>query len=173
MGGNFRSQDIGTLTRSGGTLLINGTMDNSGSNFVLDAAHGAWIFFGGTISGGTITSAGGSLVNSTLSGGPLTMSGVTLAGDFVSTSNVGAGVLINNGLTLNNAIIGGGQVFVGSQALSGTGTVTMAGGFLRANAGTLTIGPQITTLLTTASGSIDGLGASLGAHRAEAGVNSG
>ena len=66
--------NLGTITRSGGSIEVDSDFDNSGST--LNGAHfGQLTLYGGTISGGTATAAG--LTFST-SGG--TLSGLTYDG---------------------------------------------------------------------------------------------
>jgi hypothetical protein len=53
LGGTFTTAGIGTLDRSGGTLVISGAMDNAGSVFDPSSLNGT-VQLRGTISGGTI-----------------------------------------------------------------------------------------------------------------------
>ena len=117
-------------------MNLTGTLNNANATFTLSPAIGTWDLDGGTISGGTITSTGGStlaLTNSggTLAGGVTVATGTTLDG----TQNIGSQeyAYVTGGLTLNGAINLGnssGSVYGdlyfenGPQTLSGTGTVT-------------------------------------------------
>jgi hypothetical protein len=60
LGGTFTPADIGTLNRTGGTVNLVGTLDNTGTTLPLSAATGGdWVLTGGTIQGGTVTGASG------------------------------------------------------------------------------------------------------------------
>ena len=170
--GNFTTAGIGNINRTGGTMNILGTLDNTGATLALNAATGSWqLLTGGTIKGGSITGAGGaSLSLPTFNTG--TVDGVTLAGDV--TMHNGAGLTVRNGLVLNNGrlILGSGGnstrvEFSGTQSLSGTGEVifggtssnnllSVRGGGAAATAATLTIGSGI-TVHGAQGGSVDGV----------------
>jgi hypothetical protein len=79
LGGGFTTAGLGTVTRSGGTINITGAMDNTGSTFTLDATTGDYFLRGGTITGGTVTQAGGSLRPTNF--GPNRLNGVIVNGD--------------------------------------------------------------------------------------------
>ena len=49
---------LGSITNSGGTVYIAGTWNNSGQTLNGSASFGQLVLYGGTISGGTVTSAG-------------------------------------------------------------------------------------------------------------------
>ena len=169
--GNFTTAAIGNINRTGGTINIVGTLDNTGATLALNAVTGSWqLLSGGTIKGGTITGAGGaSLSLPTFNSG--TFDGVTLATDV--TMRNGAVLTLRNGLVLNNGtlILGsdGNSTrvdFSGTQSLSGTGEVIFAGtnspnvleargGGTAATAATLTIGSGI-TVHGAQGGSVDG-----------------
>ncbi len=159
LGGTFSTAALGTFDRSGGTVYLTGTLNNSGATLALSSATGSWQLDGGTISGGTITTAGGVMLGE--SGGTTSsLIGVTLAGTLQEN---GGSVAITNGLSLNS-----GQVelasdaslnFNGTQTLGGMGdllfsdtsspTINVGG-----NGNVLTIGPNIT--VHGNSGEIDG-----------------
>jgi hypothetical protein len=156
------------------------TLNNSGNNLVLSQAGASWVFGGGEIDGGSITSTDGSqLLITALSGyqsETVIMNGVTLG----TNALVSGGVTptIENGLTLTNKAIvklgdpigGGGSgsiAFQGSQILTGNGSVLLqgyAGGpaDCYSSTGTLTIDTNVTinngnnpgTLGETAGGNI-------------------
>ena len=98
--GNFTTAAIGNINRTGGTINIVGTLDNTGATLALNAVTGSWqLLSGGTIKGGTITGAGGaSLSLPAFNTG--TLDGVTLASDV--TMRNGAVLTARNGLVLNN-----------------------------------------------------------------------
>jgi hypothetical protein len=155
--GTFALASLGTLTRTGGTVNLTGTLDNTNSTLALDATTGPWQLSGGTILGGTVTTAGANTLIGTTNGGKL--SGVTLAGTLDLGTNSGSFATVAGGLTLD-----GGTVLIGSdtgnygrlefdggnQTLGGTGTVvfgTSIYDFLRAgptSGSALTIGPGVT-----------------------------
>ena len=164
LGGSFTTAALGNFSASGSTVNLTGTLNNANTTFTLSPAIGAWNLDGGTISGGTITSTGGSELALTDSGGTLA-GGVTIAAGTTldGTQNIGGGqeyAYVTGGLTLNGTINLGnasGSVYGdlyfenGSQTLSGTGTVTLGtstsnalDAYGRNTAATLTIGSGIT-----------------------------
>ena len=100
---------LGSVRNSGGTVYIAGTWNNSGQTLNGSASFGALALYGGTISGGTVASAGVSFTNS---GG--TLSGVTFDGPLDLTAS-GASVALASGTTV-----------VGSSG-SGPGTINDTG----------------------------------------------
>ena len=165
LGGSFSTAGLGTLSRSGGTVLLTGALNNAGANLTLDAAAGSWVLAGGSISGGTLTTTGGSALVGTASptyspasGGAL--SGVTLAGTIDLTEGQRVGITVTGGLTLSGGTINVGGVgnsnwgylqFSGSQTLGGTGTIsfgtfdsTLNALWVSDNNTTLTVGSGIT-----------------------------
>jgi hypothetical protein len=166
-GSTFTLANVGTFNRSGGTVFITGTLDNTGTTLALDATTGSWTLGAwnksGTIKGGTVTATGGAgLLMEPNGGGAL--NGVTLATDLALDSGT---LDVQNGLTLSNATvrlanpIGQGcsyLLFEGTQTFGGTGTVrfeSICGAVLRvlrvqgAGLPTLTIGPNIILQGTT------------------------
>ena len=77
LGGTFTLADLGTFHRTGGTVNLTGTLNNPGT-LALDDTTGSWQLEGGTIAGGTVTTAGAAELVGTPSGG--TLDEVTLAG---------------------------------------------------------------------------------------------
>lgn len=163
LGGTFTQASLGPITRSGGTVNLTGTLDNTGGTLALNVATGSWNLSNGTIKGGTVTGSGGAGL-AMVSPNDGTLDGVTLATDIsVPTSSQ---LNVTNGLTLSNnakvTLVGSAAISVLqfgagiqtlSAALGGTGEVVFAGStgqnYLRAfGAGTvasnLTIGPGIT-----------------------------
>jgi hypothetical protein len=51
LGSSFSTADLGNYSRSGGTINLTGTLNNSGSTLALDDATGSWNLAGGTIQG--------------------------------------------------------------------------------------------------------------------------
>jgi hypothetical protein len=123
--GSFALSDLGTITRSGGTVQITGTLNGGGGTLELNAATGNWAVNGGTLRQLTVNASGGALLLATTGSG--TLDAVTLNSEL----NVQSGVLnVTNGLVLNglarlgNVVGGVGSLnFFGSQAISGSGSV--------------------------------------------------
>ena len=153
LGGLFTLADLGAFTRSGGTVNLTGTLTNS-TNLALNNTTGSWQLDGGTVAGGTVTTAGTAELVGTGGGG--TLAGVTLAGildmNNGGLNNSSSKFTVTGGLTLDNVVINMGfssnMTFAGgSQTLGGTGTVSFfdtSDNSLDVAAGnTLTIGPNI------------------------------
>jgi hypothetical protein len=79
LAGTFLVSDIGIIERSGGTVDISGTLNNAGTELVLDVATGSWRLGGGTVLGGKVTASGGAKLIASNSGG--TLNAVTLNAD--------------------------------------------------------------------------------------------
>jgi hypothetical protein len=160
--GIYTFASVGNFTDTGGKVYLYGTLNNAGGVLALAPAMGSW-YLDGSINGGIITSTGGAKLTLTASG---VLSAVTIAaGTTVDGTQGGSGnprVDIFNGLTLYGTVNLGaangsssGQLyFVGSQTLSGNGTIvlgnsannliTVEGTGGGGTAATLTIGGQIT-----------------------------
>jgi hypothetical protein len=166
LGGDFTLAALGSFARSGGTVNLTGTLDNTGTTLALTAATGSWDLLGGTLKGGTVTEAGGAELAFTTSGG--TLAGVTFNNDLDLASVYGANATVTGGLTLHAATVHLGNAagstygaldFNGTQALGGTGTVLFGKSTSNslnqtASAATLTLGSGIT--VRGSSGSISG-----------------
>ncbi len=151
-GSSFSLDRGSSFDTKNGTVVIGGTLTNTGKTLALDANTGSWqLCAGGVINGGTVTTADGARLVGTASGGSL--NGLTLNGDLDLGAN-GAGVTVSGGLTLNGTITLGsganaaGLTFLGTQTLAGTGTVLFAGTnranqLTTTNQATLTIGAGI------------------------------
>ena len=103
LGGVFTLAGLGTFDRTGGTVNLTGTLDNTGTTLALDATTGSWNLAGGMVQNGAITEADGSELFFTSAGG--TLSNVTAGGNLDLATNNNASVEIIHGLTLNNATI--------------------------------------------------------------------
>ncbi len=149
LGGNFSLAALGTFNRSGGTVNLTGTFDNS-ADLLLDATTGSWNLKGGTILGGTVTGTGGSELVFTNSGGWL--DGVTMDSgmNLTATSSfvrILSGLVLNGSASLGNGanieFRGGGEnPFTGSGEVifaSGTGSISVVGGTTLRIASTITI----------------------------------
>lgn len=156
LGGTFTLADLGTFNRTGGTVNITGTLDNTNQTLVLDAVTGPWRLLGGTISGGRVTTSGSNTLIGTTSAGIL--NGVTLAGTLDLSVVSPAYVRVTGGLTLDGGtILIGNDAFNygllqfdgGTQTLGGTGEVVFGNyvyNFLQAGptaGSSLTIGPDV------------------------------
>jgi hypothetical protein len=154
LGGTFTTAGLGTYSRSGGTINLTGTLDNTSSTVALDDTTGPWNLRGGTLVGGTVSEAGNGVLVATTQAA--TLSGVTLEGDLDMANESGVFVNVVNGLTLDGmARLGtasgstfGLLLFGGVQTLGGSGTVLFGGSvnnLMQVNAGaTLTLGPDLT-----------------------------
>ena len=99
LGGTFATSDIGHLVRTGGGLLLTGTLSNTAQ--VLDLSSIGSVALAGTINGGTIT-AGGSASSLSLSSSS-TLNGVTLDADLSLPAQASYALLtVANGITLLN-----------------------------------------------------------------------
>jgi hypothetical protein len=128
LGGTFTTAGIGTINHPSGTVNITGSLDNVGSTLALNDNTGTWNLFNGTISGGTITTAGTAVL--AISDYESILSGVTLNGtvavDGDERLNITNGLALNGGLlsvdgTLN--FNGSTQSVTGAGAISGGGRI--------------------------------------------------
>ncbi len=160
LGGTFSTGGLNFagFTRSAGTVNLSGTLNNTAATLTLNAGTGSWNLLGGTINGGTVTTAGGSALVATSSGG--TLADVTLTGELL-LDTTSARVLVSGttsftavrlsanatvlqlapGYTLNSLVSVEG-------AAAGTRTIQVAVG----GAGTVTFGPSAVVRLAAGSG---------------------
>lgn len=123
--GNFTTDDLGSVTNTGGVIGIKGTLDNINHTLDLSGTSDPWTLSGGKISGGTIVQTPRSLRFS-VGGGELI--GVTMQGD-VDLSSEGLNFTVRNGLQLNGtATIAKNSFikFIGTQTFDGQATVDLA-----------------------------------------------
>ncbi len=104
------AMNVGGWTRTGGVVNIEGELDNTGENFVLDANTGAIRLNGGTITGGTVTETGAALEFSGSNNNALDGVLVDGTGDFTQGSarvrlRNGAGFTDDVTLTATNAAL--------------------------------------------------------------------
>ena len=135
LGDTFTFADLGTFTRSGGTVNVTGTLTNTATTLNLNSVNGSWQLLGGTIDGGTVTTTGGNALIGTSSSGAL-VNAVKLNGILNLTGPNRANMTVSGGLTL----VGGSVIqiggtnnfdslsFDGSQTLGGTGSVDFGSG---------------------------------------------
>ncbi|WP_345736066.1 Ig-like domain-containing protein [Prosthecobacter algae] len=127
MAGDFTLAQLGTLNRTGGTVNIAGTLDNTGKTLALNAATGSWnILSAGKILGGTVTTADGSLLT-VAQNAVATLESVNLQG----TVQVTEGQLNLNGDWVNNGTINATDSrldFGGEFRLSELGVINRTGG---------------------------------------------
>ncbi len=140
LGGTFSTAGLGQINRTGGTITLQGTLDNTGQALVLGNAIGPWESNGGVIRGGTFSTTGsGTLV------GAMTFDGVTLASDF-STSSA---LTLTNSFTLAGATLSTSQgLSLGSDVqIGGSGSVLLNNSgmaqFIGLNGHTLTVGSGV------------------------------
>ena len=122
--GTFGLGDLGAITRVGGTVRVTGLLQGAGGTLSLDDTTGSWTMNGGTLRQVTVNLNG----NAQLIGSSGTLDAVTLNGglDLQSgTLNVTNGLVLNGEARLGNPSNGaaGNLAFLGSQALSGSGSV--------------------------------------------------
>ncbi len=127
MAGDFTRAQLGTLNRTGGTVNIAGTLDNTGRTLALNAASGDWhMISGGKILGGTVTMADAALLI-VPKGAAAALESVNLQG----TVQVTEGHLMLNGDWLNNGTINATDSrldFGGEFRLSELGVINRTGG---------------------------------------------
>ena len=176
LGGTFTLATLGSFTRTGGTVDLTGTLNNTGTTLALNNTTGAWLLDGGTVNGGTISTSGSAVLGT--NGGSSTLKGpITLAGTLDENNSGSVTVLSDadgNGLTLAPGLIEtttiADLIFSSTQTLAGTGEVLFDGGnndnnqmLVQGSASVLTIDPDITIDGLTAdinagSGAIDNFG---------------
>lgn len=185
LGGMFNTDELATLTCTGCTVNLTGSMYNTGHTLHLDAATGSWNLLGGTIYGGVlewsdgarlhITNAGGLLASVAVMGDILLDTpgaAVTLAGDtrfqaarLSATDTVlgfTAGSMLRDTVSIEGSVAGTRFITGGLYQSSGTFTVAPEGSIRVAadSAADLTINTSSnTTLLNEGLISIDAPGA--------------
>ena len=162
--GHLPPSPAGNFSRTGGTVNLTGTLDNTGGTLALDGRTGGWNVAGGTVIGGSITTSGGNVLTAVNSSN--TLSGVTLDGTLDMGSSFAPKMTVTSGLTLNGTILLGGAdgtdvgslTAQGTQAWSGTGSVLFGGSdttsLAVSDGATLTLGAGLT--LHGQSGEISG-----------------
>jgi hypothetical protein len=127
LGGIFGLDDLGSITRVGGSIRVTGLLNGAGGTLLLDATTGNWSINGGTLRQLTVDASGGALLLGTGSGGML--DAVTLNSDLdmqAGNLNVTNGLVLNGLARLGNAVGSAGSLnFFGSQAISGSGSVLL------------------------------------------------
>src|SRR5262249_2097424 len=114
LGGTFNATGgIGNFANSGGTVNVTGTINNTGNNLTLNSNTGSWNLVGGTISGGSLSFAGGQTLVPTSSNGVL--SPLPLHGDLTSPTDLSR-VFISSGTTFNTAHLVGTRSEIGFAA---------------------------------------------------------
>ncbi len=178
LGGTFLNSGIGLISRTNGVINLTGILNNAGATLGLNDTTGSWNFAGGTIRGGTVTTAGTAQLVVASGGGGI-LDGVTLAtGTNGTVYKNGQTLEIHNGLTLTSPTLdlsngqpnGYGYFYfqgTNSQTIGGTGEVTFGNVTntnsqfynLSGTAVTVTFGPNI--LIHGGSGNIYGTGGGL------------
>lgn len=156
--GSFSTAALGNFSALGGTVELEGTLDNTGDTLNFAAGLGGdWLLRGGTIQGGTLDTSDGSRLILTSTDG--TLDGVIIGDDLVldGTVNSLGDLKILNGLVLNGTLLVGNvagsnraRIYVeGTQSITGTGTITFGNSSVntlsaRGNGTTVTMGPGVT-----------------------------
>jgi RHS repeat-associated protein len=146
LGGSFTLARLGTFNRTGGTVRLTGSLNNTGTTLGLNAATGSWILAGGgTIQGGAVTTADAA----TLVIGNGTFDGVTLNTNL--TIGDSGTLIVTNGLVLNGVLtLASGTDFAslafgpGNQTLSGSGQVVLIGPAASVQGSAITVASGIT-----------------------------
>ena len=104
LGGQFHTADIGTITRSRGTVAITGALDNTGATLALDNTTGSWDMADGSVTGGTLQTSGAAQFLQPLSS--FTLANITaFDGTWAMLGGNGGTTLVVRGdLNLNGAI---------------------------------------------------------------------
>ncbi len=131
---NYTAASMATIVKTGGNLVVSGTLDNTGNT--LDIATLAGGVFSGGILGGTIISSNGQALIATSN--PI-FDGVTLGNASNLNLTINGGIQVKNSITLANdsSINKGNDVWywitTGAQSLSvaggGNATLTSSGGY--------------------------------------------
>jgi hypothetical protein len=150
LNGEFTIAGLGNLSRTGGAVRIQGTLDNA-PGLVLDSTTGGWVINGGRINGGVIETLDG--VSLSTQNRSSVLDAVTIDGNV----GIGAGssVTFLNDLTVNGQIViagSTGSLYASASinsaspvTIDGTGEIFFGGGdnFLSGTAD-VTIGPGVT-----------------------------
>jgi hypothetical protein len=167
LGGYFTQADVGTINRSGGTVKLNGFLENSGQTLDITASSplDGLRMAGGTIRGGTVLgNAAANLFASDGSSGWL--DGVTLHGDLDVTGTYATAYFVNglsvkdssgtNPGVVNVTGLGAYLYSQGTQTLD-KATVHLGGSsgpaYLYSESGTLTLGADLQILADGAASS--------------------
>ena len=151
LAGRVTTADLGDLRGAGGTVELDGILDNTGDILELDGVTGSVVLDAGTILGGTVAQGvdGARVIYQGVYG---KLDGVVMDADMIIGEAASTYLNILNGLTLNGrAYVGwGGNYgrlsFTGSQTVAGTGEVVFSdngSNSLYMQTGVLTIGPDI------------------------------
>ena len=150
LNGEFTSAGLGNFSRTGGTVTIQGTLDNA-PGLVLDSTTGGWVINGGRIIGGVIETLDGASLSA--QNRKSVLDDVTVDGWVSIGAN--ASVAFVTDLTVNGQIVisgSTGSLFASASVdsaspftIDGTGEVFFGGGdnFLSGTAD-VTIGPDVT-----------------------------
>ncbi len=138
LGGDFHLTDLGNYTRTGGTVNLSGTLENTGLTLALNNTTGSWNLAGGEIIGGTVSTSGTAAL--TLHGSPGatflypdgTLDGVILQTNLTveqgATLDIVAGLTLDATLTVQGAGNNAYSTdldFLGTQTLGGTGQIVL------------------------------------------------
>ncbi len=164
--GSFTTAGLGSYTPTGSTINLTGTLDNTGTTLILDAATGSWNLAGGTLDGGALATLDGTSLASSDDGG--TLDGLTLGATVSGQAQPGnvtvaiGDATVIGGLTLTNGSVVEIDavsfppliVFQGDETIGGSGQIQFAGsGGELAFFGNAIVGPGVTVDGT--SGTLD------------------
>jgi hypothetical protein len=144
---SFPTAAVKNFTRTGGSVIFRGTMNNAGDTFTFNNSTGTWRFENGTIIGGTLSFADGQSLTGTASVGNR-IRDLTILGNNGKTAGGGTWFQFSNVTIQDTFTVGDNTliVFDGNQTLSG-GTIVMETdiSYLGTSpTGTLTIAPSAT-----------------------------
>jgi hypothetical protein len=150
--GTVSAASLGAITNSGGTVYVGGTWDNSGQTLNGSGSFGELTLDGGTISGGTVTSAGVAFTSFSVG----TLSGVTFDGPLNLTAFDASVDLANGTTVVGSSGSGLGTINVGDASLGfdntqtvSNETINLGGGAILYEGDTDGAGNQVLTLASS------------------------
>lgn len=128
LGGTFRTESLGNMSHTGGTVNLTGTLDNTNAHLRLNGVAESWRLAGGTILRGIVTTTRGArlFANST-AGSRLT--DLTLNGglEVIATTVRVQGLTVNGTVTLGRGSAFGALLFATSTTLGGAADIQFLG----------------------------------------------
>ncbi len=125
LNGQFTTAGLGTINRTGGTIEVSGAWNNASASFAFSSTTGSYILTGGTITGGTLSGAGGNSLQATLNQ-VNTLSGVTINAGGLDLSTQQAYVQLTNGSKFGSGttVNVGSASFLGGLGIGQSGTIS-------------------------------------------------